>query len=168
MRDVVRRWDLDPIAFALALATGIAIFAVQQGPEWAVAGGLSVLAVALATRYALSRQPSQIQTQPVPASPPSPVAPPAADRPWYHPLTYRQSEIAALVAEALPSKVIADRLGIGERGVEATIQNIFNKLSEHEHRDFSSRLQIALWVKERQMAAAKTPETPATKRPVQP
>lgn len=153
MRGAARRFDLDPIAFALALASGIAIFAFQEGPELAIVGGLSVFAVAVASEYAIHRWRPKA---------PAPMTPAA----WYHPLSPRQSEVAVLVAEGLPSKEIAARMGIGERGVETTIQNIFGKLSKHERRDFSSRTQIAVWVKERQMAVAKPTEAPAPKRPV--
>ena len=160
MRAAVRRGEPDPVAFALGLATGVAIFAFQEGPEWAVFGGLSVVGVAFATKYALDRWVRVGPTTPAPV-------PTTTDRPWYYPLTPRQSEVALLIAESLPSKEIAARLGIGERGVEATIQNIFNKLSDHEKRDFSHRTQIALWVRERQMAVAKPTTPPAPRGPVQ-
>jgi non-specific serine/threonine protein kinase len=69
-------------------------------------------------------------TQPIPA--------PAAD-----PLTQREQEVAALVAQGLTNRQIASRLVITERTVAAHIEHILNKLR------FASRTQIGVWMAER-------------------
>jgi non-specific serine/threonine protein kinase len=57
------------------------------------------------------------------------------------PLTSREREIAALVAEGLSNREIAARLGISKRTVDAHIEHIFGKLG------VSSRVQLATWQK---------------------
>jgi pimeloyl-ACP methyl ester carboxylesterase/DNA-binding CsgD family transcriptional regulator len=54
-------------------------------------------------------------------------------------LTGRQREVAALVAEGLPNKEIAARLGINERSAEGHVERIRIRLG------FRSRAQIAAW-----------------------
>jgi two-component system, NarL family, nitrate/nitrite response regulator NarL len=44
-------------------------------------------------------------------------------------LTERESEIVALVAQGLPNKVVARRLGIREGTVKLHLHNIYRKLS---------------------------------------
>jgi predicted ATPase/DNA-binding CsgD family transcriptional regulator len=58
------------------------------------------------------------------------------------PLTRREGEVAALVAEGLSNRQIGSRLSIAERTAETHIGNILNKLNFH------SRAQIAAWVAE--------------------
>ncbi len=58
------------------------------------------------------------------------------------PLTRREREVAALVAQGLSNREIGSRLSIAERTAETHIGNILNKLSFH------SRAQIAAWVAE--------------------
>jgi trimeric autotransporter adhesin len=55
-------------------------------------------------------------------------------------LTRREREVAALVAEGLSNREIADRLFIAERTAEGHVEQIRNKLG------FRSRAQVAAWV----------------------
>lgn len=64
-------------------------------------------------------------------------------------LSRRELEVAGLVAEGLSNKVIARRMVISERTVEAHVQHILDKLGAH------SRAQIAAW------AAARSAGPPA-------
>ncbi|GAA2470749.1 helix-turn-helix transcriptional regulator [Terrabacter carboxydivorans] len=54
-------------------------------------------------------------------------------------LTARQTEIAALVADGLTNRQIAERLGISERSAESHLERIRLRLG------FSSRSQVAAW-----------------------
>lgn len=56
------------------------------------------------------------------------------------PLTRRERDIAALVAEGLSNRAIAERLVISERTVDGHVARILGRLG------FSSRAQIAAWV----------------------
>jgi predicted ATPase/DNA-binding CsgD family transcriptional regulator len=58
------------------------------------------------------------------------------------PLTRREKEIAALVAEGLGNREIAERLFLSKRTVDSHLEHIFTKLS------FSSRTQLTTWVLE--------------------
>lgn len=58
------------------------------------------------------------------------------------PLTRRETEVAALVAEGLTNREIAARLFISERTAESHVEQIRNKLGFH------SRTQIAVWFAE--------------------
>jgi DNA-binding NarL/FixJ family response regulator len=55
------------------------------------------------------------------------------------PLSARESEVAALVAEGLSNRQIAARLYLSERTAQNHVQHILTKLG------FSSRAQIASW-----------------------
>ena len=65
-------------------------------------------------------------------------AAPAADEP--SPLTAREQEIAALIAEGLSNKAIATSLVVSPRTVDGHLERIFRKL------DLTSRAQLAAWV----------------------
>src|SRR5205085_127427 len=55
-------------------------------------------------------------------------------------LTEREMDVLVLLADGLPNKVIATRLGIAEKTVKAHITQIFQALG------VSDRTQAALWV----------------------
>jgi DNA-binding CsgD family transcriptional regulator len=59
------------------------------------------------------------------------------------PLTSREAEIAALVANGLSNKEIGRRMAISKRTVDAHVDHIFAKL------DISSRVQLTLWLRDR-------------------
>jgi non-specific serine/threonine protein kinase len=59
-------------------------------------------------------------------------------------LTPRETEIAALVAEGLTNREIADRLVVARRTAEVHVAHILGKLN------FTSRSQLAAWVAEQQ------------------
>jgi DNA-binding NarL/FixJ family response regulator len=54
-------------------------------------------------------------------------------------LTGRECEVAALVADGLSNRVIAERLVISKRTVDAHLEHIFAKLG------LSSRVHVAAW-----------------------
>ena len=54
-------------------------------------------------------------------------------------LTARQTEVAALVADGLTNRELAERLGITERSAESHVERIRLRLG------FRSRAQIAAW-----------------------
>jgi DNA-binding CsgD family transcriptional regulator len=54
-------------------------------------------------------------------------------------LTPRQSEVAALVADGLTNRELAERLGISERSAESHLERIRLRLG------FRSRSQVAAW-----------------------
>jgi non-specific serine/threonine protein kinase len=62
------------------------------------------------------------------------------------PLSPREQEVAALLAEGLSNRQIAERLVITERTVAAHVEHILDKLV------FSSRTQIALWAADHRRA----------------
>jgi predicted ATPase/DNA-binding CsgD family transcriptional regulator len=66
----------------------------------------------------------------------------AADRAESKPLTRREKEIAALVAEGLGNRQIAQRLYLSKRTIDSHIEHIFAKLG------LSSRTQLANWVRD--------------------
>lgn len=67
----------------------------------------------------------------------SAAAPPAAH---VNPLTPREHEVAALIAQGLSNKVIADRLVVSRRTVDGHVERILNKLG------VSSRTQVVAWL----------------------
>lgn len=58
-------------------------------------------------------------------------------------LTAREREVAALVAQGLTNRAIAEQLVVSERTVEKHVENASGKLS------FTSRTQLAVWATER-------------------
>ena len=132
---VVLRELRDPVGIALAVAGAVVVLFLQQGPETALLIGAAILAFRVAAGLAIER------------FWPTPTAVPPGS-PWYFPLTKRESEVAELVAQGYTNKEIAERMHsertpdghLTERGVEAHIQNIRNKL------DVNRRAQIAAWV----------------------
>ncbi|HEY0933587.1 MAG TPA: response regulator transcription factor, partial [Trebonia sp.] len=73
-----------------------------------------------------------------PAFPPPPAGSGAPDKP----LTRREREVAALVADGLGNREIAERLYLSKRTVDSHIEHIFAKLG------ISSRTQLANWILE--------------------
>jgi non-specific serine/threonine protein kinase len=57
-----------------------------------------------------------------------------------HPLTERERQVAALVAEGLSNRDIAERLTIAKRTADSHVEHILAKLG------YSSRAQIAAWI----------------------
>jgi DNA-binding NarL/FixJ family response regulator len=55
------------------------------------------------------------------------------------PLTPRESQIAALIAQGLSNRLIADHFHLSERTVETHVRSIFNKLG------VDSRTRVATW-----------------------
>jgi DNA-binding NarL/FixJ family response regulator len=68
----------------------------------------------------------------------APASPAAAS-----PLSEREEEVLAMVAEGLPNKTIGRRLGISERTVKAHLTNVFARLG------VADRTQAALWFERR-------------------
>jgi DNA-binding CsgD family transcriptional regulator len=134
---IVLRELRDPVGIALAAVGAVVVLFLQQGPETAVLIGVAILAFRVGAGLAIER---------IWPTPPVVVVPPGS--PWYFPLTKRESEVAELVAQGYTNKEIAERMHsertvdghLTERGIEAHIQNIRNKLS------VSRRAQIAAWV----------------------
>jgi DNA-binding CsgD family transcriptional regulator len=65
-------------------------------------------------------------------------------------LTQREREVAELIAQGKPNRLIARDLGIGERTVEGYVASALGKLG------FSSRTQLAAWAVERGMTRPPT------------
>jgi predicted ATPase/DNA-binding CsgD family transcriptional regulator len=82
-----------------------------------------------------------------PTAPETAATPAAADSP----LTRREEEVAALVAEGLTNKAIAEQLVVSVRTVEGHIERSKNKLG------YSSRVQVAAWVTARRADRVRTP-----------
>jgi predicted ATPase/DNA-binding CsgD family transcriptional regulator len=113
-------------------------------PHWAArhAEGLALTraqAVALALGEAGATPPAR------PRQPPGPAG---------APLTRRQQQVAALVAEGLTDREIAARLVISPRTAESHVEQILTRLG------FRSRAQIAAWVGANSPAAMTQPPDP--------
>jgi DNA-binding NarL/FixJ family response regulator len=61
-------------------------------------------------------------------------------------LTRREQEVAALIADGLTNRRIAEALVISERTAEGHVERIRNKLG------YSSRIQIAVWAANQQVS----------------
>jgi DNA-binding CsgD family transcriptional regulator len=72
----------------------------------------------------------------------------AASKPVAGPLTAREEEVVALIAQGYSNRQIADRLCIGTRTVETHVGNCMSKLGLH------SRAQLAVWSIEHNSATA--------------
>jgi DNA-binding CsgD family transcriptional regulator/sugar lactone lactonase YvrE len=77
-------------------------------------------------------------------------------------LSRREREVAALVAEGMSNREIAERLFISERTAEGHVEQIRNKLG------FKSRAQVAAWVASKANLMPPTPAAPSSHQPVQP
>jgi adenylate cyclase len=64
------------------------------------------------------------------------------------PLTEREQEVAALIAQGLTNRRIAEELVVTERTAASHVEHILNKLG------FSSRTQIGVWAAERRRTAS--------------
>jgi predicted ATPase/DNA-binding CsgD family transcriptional regulator len=73
------------------------------------------------------------------------------EQPGRGPLTRREQQIAALVAQGLSNKDIAARLVISQRTAESHVEHILTKLG------FTTRTQIATWITERDRAEGAPP-----------
>jgi non-specific serine/threonine protein kinase len=86
---------------------------------------------------------SSEEVVPAPESPPTgeeTVAPLTTD-----PLTAREREVAAMVAQGLSNRQIARELFLSERTIEAHVSKILRKL------DLTSRTEIAAWATEQRL-----------------
>jgi DNA-binding NarL/FixJ family response regulator len=134
----------DPFALVLAAVAAVTLLAFQEGPLVAILAALSVLVFRAEAAPILDRWAPKRPSPPVPTPPPS-------GQPWYHPLTRRESEVALLVAEGLTNRQIGEHLHsertvdghLSERGVDAHVQNIMNKLN------MNRRAQLSAWVAEK-------------------
>ena len=68
------------------------------------------------------------------------------------PLTPREREVAALVAEGLTNREIAERLYLSERTAQNHVQHILTKL------DLPNRGQVAVWMTRREQRAERVSE----------
>ena len=100
--------------------------AALSPPELAAASRLARLPTVEAAIASILDQPA---AEPAAAGQPRPASP----------LTAREREIAALVAEGLSNRAIAARLVISTRTVDGHVERILAKLG------FSSRAQVAAW-----------------------
>lgn len=80
--------------------------------------------------------------------PDKPLTPREAAKEAYGGLTRRERDVAAVVAQGLTNKEIADELVISVKTVEAHVTRILSKLG------FSSRAQVAAWAVEKGLASA--------------
>jgi DNA-binding CsgD family transcriptional regulator len=79
---------------------------------------------------------------------PGAAAPELVLKPAAHPLTRREREVAALIAQGLSNRRIAEHLVITERTVAAHVEHILDKLA------FGSRTQIGVWAAEHDLVGS--------------
>lgn len=60
-------------------------------------------------------------------------------------LTVKQREVLLLVAEGLPNRLVAKRLGVSEKTVKAHLTQIYASLG------VTDRVQAALWARDHRM-----------------
>jgi non-specific serine/threonine protein kinase len=95
--------------------------------------------------------PGSVPSAARPAGPRRRRAAPARAASAWPPLSRRECQVAALVAEGLSNRAIADRLLIAKRTADAHVEHILAKLA------FVSRAQVAAWVTERYVAGGGWP-----------
>ena len=105
------------------------------GPETIAQGLAAGGHLSLDQAVALALEPPEIAQAAAPGSA-------GRERTGTLPLSAREQEVAALLAQGLSNRQIAERLVITERTVAAHVEHILDKLG------FSSRTQIALWAAE--------------------
>jgi DNA-binding NarL/FixJ family response regulator len=140
----------DPYGVLLAVVAAVGLLVAQEGPLVALLAATSVLVFRTAVGVAIERW------RPPRHDPPDPRQVPSG-RPWYHPLTRRESEVALLVAQGLTNKQIASALPsertvdghLSDRGVDSHVQHIMDKLSKELQIDVNRRAQISAWITER-------------------
>jgi non-specific serine/threonine protein kinase len=79
---------------------------------------------------------------------PAPASPPAGeetDEPLTDPLSAREREVAAMVAQGLSNRQIAQELFLSERTIEHHVSNALRKL------ELASRTEIASWATEQDL-----------------
>ncbi|MGE3270729.1 MAG: LuxR C-terminal-related transcriptional regulator [Chloroflexota bacterium] len=130
----ITRWQImdQPVLAALRQALGEEAFTVAWN-DGRTADPQAILDRALAEQAAPPPAPRS-----TPAAPGSPARRGPADA--KSPLTAREHEVAALVAQGRTNRQIAEALVITERTAETHVRNIREKLG------FTSRAQIAAWV----------------------
>jgi DNA-binding NarL/FixJ family response regulator len=69
-------------------------------------------------------------------------------RQTYDGLTAREREVAALIAQGLSNRALAEALVLSERTIAKHVENILSKLH------FTSRAQIAAWAVEKGLAGS--------------
>jgi DNA-binding CsgD family transcriptional regulator/tetratricopeptide (TPR) repeat protein len=107
---------------------------VQRAVESARSAPLGPVAQGLDLRQVVGHTLALLAGQPAP-----PTRQPARSEPDAHPLTQREREIAALIAQGLTNRAIAERLVIAERTAETHVSNILGKLG------LDTRSQVATW-----------------------
>jgi DNA-binding NarL/FixJ family response regulator len=95
-----------------------------------------------AVEYALSKEE---ETDPLTS--PAPEEPSAGQAPVA--LTRREQEVAAMVAQGMSNRQIAQELFLSERTIENHVSKILRKL------DLASRTEIAAWATEQRLLAPK-------------
>ncbi len=127
---------------SFVLAAIVAVAGIALGwPIWlATIGAVAVVAFSF---VATTRLAPRLVPAP-PSSPNSPTAAPAYPprRGAVHPLTPTQTKVAALVAQGLTNREIADVLVVEERTIDNHVAAIFDRL------DFHRRSQVAVWAVE--------------------
>ena len=129
-----RAWRIQAVLGKLYHAQGQRAEAERAfGQAHSIVESLAASVVDEALRDAFLRQAQLILPRPKPATPRRAAKAAAGG------LTAREREVAALIAQGLSNRAIADQLVVTERTVEAHVANILGKLG------FRSRAQVAAW-----------------------